>query len=104
MIEPEVAMDKLNSMTVEEILDEANSLECKHRKSSNSDCIIANVISNWTGEEVSVSKQSVYFPSKVNLDLPTVELKSREILRNTYELKPHISELIARFDAGTLNI
>lgn len=104
MIEPEVAMEKLNSMAVEEILDEANLLECKHKKSSNTDCIIANILSNWTSEEVSVSKSSVYFPSKVNLDMPTAELKSREIIRNTYQLKPHVSALIARFDAGTLNI
>lgn len=91
MIEPEVAVEKLNSMTEEEILAEANSINCTHKQGDAKQCIIANILRNWTGiEDIGVTPSVARFGSYFDSEL--------------YDLAAHIGMLIDDFDRGVYSV
>lgn len=92
MIEPKVAVDKLNSMTIEEILYEAASLKCDHIPKDNLNCIVANILSHWTEEHVSVTRKGVFFSSVLERD---TAMDPRNV---TFRLAGHVTVLIDWFD------
>lgn len=83
----EVAVEKLNSMPVHEIIARANELPCVHIKGDNKECIIANILIDLTGihrSQISVGSQGVLY--RYGIEMREAEWAS------------HISELITRFD------
>lgn len=45
----EVAVEKLNSMPIEDIIARANELKCVHVAGNNKECIIANILADLMG-------------------------------------------------------
>lgn len=91
-MELSVAIDKLNSMTKEEIIEEAFSLQCAHVANNASECLIANLLRYWGVENVKVFPQSGIFI--IHGDMVT---DGRVIER--YPTPLHVAEIIQEFDS-----
>lgn len=81
----EVAVDKLNDMTLQEIIDYANELDCIHVTGRASLCIIANILRDMTGREIIVAGG-------------TIETSDGETIKTPDGLR----EIISIFDEGLM--
>lgn len=87
----EVAVEKLNSMPVEEILTRANELSCVHVVGDNKHCIIANILADLMGVNA----------SSISVGADAVLYKDNEQRRmKEGKWSSHIIKLISQFDAN----
>lgn len=83
----EVAVEKLNSMTSREILDEALALPVCHKTGEAKECLIANLLRHWSVEDPTAG---------------SVHLHSRHGNRvDTVETPQHVGTIIYMFDTLT---
>lgn len=87
----QVAVDKLNNMSMKEIIHEALALPIPHMPCRSDECLIANLIRWWGVENPEVGAMFMY-----TLD---PEGKANEA---AIETPRHVAQIIQAFDRGEL--